>query len=76
MPRDLPVTRQAGWSFPRRPATVGGRIHDAHIGEVARVAKAAVILTDNRRHFVAALRHGVRVETPPAFLGRIKRIVE
>jgi predicted nucleic acid-binding protein len=47
---------------------VGGRIYDVHIAEVARAAGARVIVTDNRRHFLAALRHGVRVETPAEFL--------
>jgi len=46
----------------------GGRIYDAHIAEVARAAGATVIVTDNRRHFLAALRHGIRVETPAEFL--------
>jgi predicted nucleic acid-binding protein len=50
----------------------GGRIYDAHIAEVARAAKAAVIVTDNRRHFLAALRHGIKVETPVEFLGTLK----
>jgi predicted nucleic acid-binding protein len=48
--------------------TAGGRIYDAHIAEVARAAGAAVIVTDNRRHFMASLRHGIRVETPTEFL--------
>lgn len=52
--------------------TAGGRIYDAHIAEVARAAGANVIVTDNRRHFLAALRHGIRVETPPEFLRTIK----
>jgi predicted nucleic acid-binding protein len=47
---------------------VGGRIYDAHIAEVARAAGAKVVVTDNRRHFLAALRHGMRVETPGEFL--------
>lgn len=47
---------------------VGGRVYDAHIAEVARAAGARVIVTDNRRHFLAALRHGLRVETPTEFL--------
>jgi predicted nucleic acid-binding protein len=51
----------------------GGRIYDAHIAEVARAAKAAVIVTDNRRHFLAALRHGIRVETPAEFLAGLKK---
>lgn len=46
----------------------GGRIYDVHIAEVARAAGATVIVTDNRRHFLAALRHGLRVETPSEFL--------
>ena len=48
--------------------TAGGRIYDAHIAEVARAAGARVVVTDNRRHFLAALRHGMRVETPAEFL--------
>ena len=50
----------------------GGRIYDAHIAEVARAAGASVIVTDNRRHFVATLRHGIRVETPAEFLAGLK----
>jgi len=56
-----------------RDAVAGGRIYDAHIAEVARAAKASVIVTDNRRHFLAALRHGIRVETPAEFLSSVKR---
>ena len=51
----------------------GGRIYDAHIAEVARAAKAAVIVTDNRRHFLTALRYGIRVETPGEFLAGLKK---
>ncbi len=50
----------------------GGRIYDAHIAEVARAAGATVIVTDNRRHFLGALRHGIRVETPTEYLRTIK----
>jgi predicted nucleic acid-binding protein len=50
----------------------GGRIYDAHIAEVARAAAATVIVTDNRRHFVSALRYDMRVETPAEFLTSIK----
>ena len=56
-----------------RDGVAGGRIYDAHIAEVARAAKASVIVTDNRRHFLAALRHGIRVETPAEFLAAKKR---
>ena len=48
--------------------TIGGRIYDAHIAEVARTANAETIVTDNRRHFVSTLRYGMRVETPAEFL--------
>lgn len=51
----------------------GGRIYDAHIAEVARAAGARVIVTDNRRHFLAALRYGIRVETPAEFVAALKR---
>jgi predicted nucleic acid-binding protein len=54
-------------------AIIGGRIYDAHIADVARAANADVVVTDNRRHFLAALRHGLRVETPDEFLASIKR---
>jgi predicted nucleic acid-binding protein len=50
----------------------GGRIYDAHIAEVARTAGAGVIVTDNRRHFLSALRHGLRVKTPSEFLDDLK----
>jgi predicted nucleic acid-binding protein len=55
----LPMLRRAAGD-----AVAGGRIYDAHIADVARAAGAAVIVTDNRRHFVTALRHGIRVVTP------------
>ena len=41
----------------------GGRIYDAHIAETARLAGAKTVVTENRRHFVGLLRHGVRVLT-------------
>ena len=56
-----------------RDNTAGGRIYDAYIAEVARAAGAGVIVTDNRRHFLAALRHGIRVETPSEFLTGLKK---
>lgn len=39
----------------------GGRVYDAHIAEVARLAGAGVVVTDNRRHFTGLMKHGVRV---------------
>jgi predicted nucleic acid-binding protein len=63
----LPMVRAAA-----REGTAGGRIYDAHIAEVARAAGASVVITDNRRHFLAALRHGIRVETPAEFVATLK----
>ncbi len=54
-------------------AIVGGRVYDAHIADVARAADADVVVTDNRRHFLAALRHGLRVETPVEFLASLAK---
>ncbi len=66
---DLPASSRL--PFVKGTATdniTGGRVYDAHIAEVARAANADVVITDNRRHFLAALRHGLRVETPEEFL--------
>jgi predicted nucleic acid-binding protein len=41
--------------------TAGGRIYDAQIAEVARLAGAQLLVTENRRHFTSLLRHGIRV---------------
>ena len=64
----VPMLRSAA-----RDGAAGGRIYDAHIAEVARAASARVVVTDNRRHFLSALRHGLRVETPAEFVGRLRR---
>ena len=50
----------------------GGRVYDAHIADVARVAGARVIVTDNRRHFLTALRYGIRVDTTAEFVTTLK----
>jgi len=50
----------------------GGRIYDAHIADVARSARATVVVTENRRHFVTALKHGIRVETAAEFVAALK----
>ena len=50
----------------------GGRVYDAHIAEVARCAGVSVIVTDNRKHFLAALRHGIRVDTPAEYAAALK----
>ena len=50
----------------------GGRVYDAHIADVARAAGAGVIVTDNRRHFLTALRYGIRVDTTAEFVTTFK----
>jgi predicted nucleic acid-binding protein len=45
----------------------GGRIYDAHIAEIARCAGVDIIVTDNRRHFTALIKHGIRVLRPDEF---------
>lgn len=70
---DLPPgDRSALLKSAAQDGIAGGRIYDAHIAEIARAAGANVIVTDNRRHFVATLRHGIRVETPAEFLRALK----
>jgi len=54
-------------------AISGGRIYDAHIAEIARAAGADVVVTDNRRHFLSALRYGLRVETPAEFVASLRK---
>lgn len=56
-----------------RDGVAGGRIYDTHIAEVARAIGATVVITDNRRHFISALRYGMRVETPAEFLVEFKK---
>ena len=55
-----------------RDAFSGGRIYDLHIADVARAVGAPVVVTDNRRHFLSALRYGMRVETPAEFAASFK----
>jgi predicted nucleic acid-binding protein len=70
---DLPGDERLGlFATSARDRIAGGRVYDAHIAEVARAAGARIIVTDNRRHFLASLRHGVKVETPAEFLAGIK----
>jgi predicted nucleic acid-binding protein len=64
--------RQRFLQLAAQDATAGGRIYDSHIADVARAVGAQVIVTDNRRHFLASLRHGIRVETPAEFLKSLK----
>jgi predicted nucleic acid-binding protein len=51
----------------------GGRIYDAHIAEVARLAGAKVIVTDNTRHFSGLARQGLRVLDSATFAVELQR---
>jgi toxin FitB len=63
-----PMLRAAG-----ADGVAGGRVYDAHIAEIARTSGAAVVVTDNRRHFLSALRYGLRVETPAEFVQGLRK---
>ena len=59
---DLPADRRTEFlASAAGEGTAGGRIYDAHIGEIARRAGALLVVTENRRHFTPLLRHGIRV---------------
>ncbi len=71
---DLPAgDRLAMLRGAARDAIAGGRIYDSHIADLARASGARVVVTDNRRHFVSALRYDLRVETPAEFLESLKK---
>lgn len=71
---DLPGGERAGLlALLAEDRVAGGRVYDAHITQIARAAGATVIVTDNRRHFTAALRHGIRVETAAEFLATLRQ---
>jgi predicted nucleic acid-binding protein len=71
---DLPAADRAPLlALAVQDGIAGGRVYDAHIAAIARAAGATVIITDNRRHFLSALRHGIRVETPTEFVTAFRR---
>jgi len=67
-----PADRMAMLQAAVRDGITGGRVYDAHIAEIARAVGAAIVVTDNRRHFLSALRYDMRVETPTEFLDGLK----
>ena len=52
---------------------IGGRVYDAHIAEIARIANAKAVVTDNRRHFLSLARYGIRVLAAEEFARSIHR---
>jgi predicted nucleic acid-binding protein len=70
---DLPAAvRQSLLRSAATDGVSGGRIYDTHIAEVARAAGATVVVTDNRRHFIASMKYGIRVESPSEFLAAMR----
>ncbi len=49
----------------------GGRLYDAHIGEIARRSGSGVIVTDNLRHFRSGAGSGVRVLSAAALVDEL-----
>jgi len=56
-----------------RDGVVGGRVYDAHIGEIAHQGGARLIVTDNIRHFSALVSKGLQVVDSATFAGRLGR---
>lgn len=70
---DLPAgARKPFLQSAARDRVIGGRVYDAHIGEIARLAAVSVLVTDNRAHFSALARQGVAVVSAKEFAGQIK----
>ncbi len=66
---DLPSS--ARLSFLRSAAAhrvAGGRLYDAHIAEIARLAGASVVVTENLRHFPSVPEHPFRTVSAATFL--------
>ena len=66
---DLPADQYSGFfDAAAHDRISGGRVYDAHIGEVARAAGAHTFVSYNRRHVAALVRRGIRVVTPDEFV--------
>jgi hypothetical protein len=46
---------------------------EQHVGRDPAAPGAGVVATDNRRHFLSALRYGLRVEPPAELLATVKK---
>ena len=66
--RELPADqRRAFLQAAAGDRVVGGRMYDAHIVEIARLARAPMVVTDNVRHFAALRGRGVHVMSATQF---------
>ncbi len=59
---DLPARSRRGFlRLCGRERVRGGRLYDAHIAEIARSARAGIVVTENQRDFAVLERHGIPV---------------
>lgn len=68
-----PVSRLTFLAAAVQQRVAGGRIYDAHIGEIARQAGARIVVTDNIRHFSGLAREGCRVVDSATFVAELPR---
>lgn len=60
--RQLPEgRRRAFFRSAVEDRVAGGRLYDAHIAEIASCSSVKAVVTENRRHFSALSRRGIRV---------------
>ena len=69
---DLPSGERLAMLRTAARDVISGGVYDTHIAEVARAVGASVIVSDDRRHFLSALRYDLRVEAPVEFLASLK----
>ena len=50
----------------------GGRLYDAHIAEIARSARAGLVVTENQRDFAVLERHGIPVLDTAGLLKKLR----
>jgi predicted nucleic acid-binding protein len=70
---DLPTrSRGAFLKLCAREGIRGGRLYDAHVAEIARSARASVVVTDNQRDFAVLERHGIPVLDAAGLRARLR----
>ena len=65
------AARKAFFQLVAQERLIGGRVYDAHIGEIARRAGIRIVVTDNGRHFSSLLSKGVRVVDSATFANEL-----
>jgi predicted nucleic acid-binding protein len=70
---DLPARSRRGFlRLCGREGVRGGRLYDAHIAEIARSARAGIVVTENQRDFAVLERHGIPVVDGVGLLERLR----